>query len=85
MVDPLAAGAETPPCEGCPKVRLLEYLGSPGGQLISLVIDLDCAIQMGIDVPLREITYPEFILLRQLAEERQKFEAEEQKRAREKR
>jgi hypothetical protein len=84
MADPLAAGADTPPCEECPKVHLMDYLNSPGGYLISLVIDLDYAIQVGVHVPLSEITYPEFLLLRQLSEERQKFEAEEQKRVREK-
>jgi hypothetical protein len=82
MEDPLAAGQDTPPCAECPKVHLLDYLNSTGGQLISLVIDLDFAIQLGMDVPLSQITYPEFLMLRQLSEERHKFEAEEQKRAR---
>lgn len=85
MEDPLAEGMDTPPCEACPKVKLLDYLGSPGGHLISLVVDLDFAIQLGIDIPMSDITYPEFLLLRQLGEERQKFDAEEHKRAREKR
>jgi hypothetical protein len=52
-------------------------LESPGGQLISAVIDLDYALQAGVVVRLDEIPYTVFILLRQLSEERDKFQAEE--------
>jgi hypothetical protein len=73
---------DAPPCLACPLTLLREYLASPGGLLINLVVDLDYAIQSGIKVPLGEITYPEFLLLRQLTEERNKFEAEELKKRR---
>jgi hypothetical protein len=76
------ATADALPCEGCPLMLLNEYLESPGGRLISVVIDLDFSIQTGIPVRLDEITYPEFLVLRQLNEERQRFEVEEMKRAR---
>jgi hypothetical protein len=76
MEDPLA-GPEALPCTGCPQTLLQEYLASPGGQLISTVIDLDFAIQAGIQVSLDQIPYPEFLLLRQLAEERNKHQEEE--------
>jgi hypothetical protein len=74
--DPLA-GPSVLPCEHCPEVALSNYLASPSGQLILAVIDLDFALQAGITVTLPEIPYPMFLLLRQLADERDKYEAEE--------
>jgi hypothetical protein len=76
MLEPLA-GPTALPCEGCPEQALSDYLGSPGGQLISAVVDLDYALQAGVAVRLDEIPYTAFVLLRQLSEERDKFQAEE--------
>jgi hypothetical protein len=70
------------PCDLCPLLALREYLASPAGHLISVVIDLDYAIQTGIPVGLDQITYPEFLALRQLTEERNRFESEEIKKSR---
>ena len=53
------------------------HLQSPLGQLIGQAINLDFALQAGITITLSEITYPEFMLLRLLAEERQKHHQEE--------
>jgi hypothetical protein len=79
MIEPLA-GPEALPCPECPRTRLAEYLASPGGRLISVVIDLDFSLQAGIKVDLGEISYAEFLLLRQLIEERDKFQVEEMER-----
>jgi hypothetical protein len=76
MVEPLA-GPSALPCEHCPAQALREYLASPGGRIISVAIDLDFALQAGISITLAEIPYPLFLLLRQLAEERQRHELEE--------
>jgi hypothetical protein len=69
--------SEPSPCEECPLELLETYLASPQGLLIGHVIDLDFALQSGITVGLSEITYPEFLLLRQLADERGKHHQEE--------
>lgn len=76
MEDPLA-GTDALPCPHCPQQALTTFLGSPAGSLISVVIDLDFAIQAGLSVALTEITYPEFLLLRQLADERAQYEKEQ--------
>jgi hypothetical protein len=52
-------------------------LASPGGLLIQVVIDLDFALQTGVTLRLSDIPYPDFLLLRQLVEERDKFQTEE--------
>jgi hypothetical protein len=44
---------------------------------VGIVVDLDFAIQAGIGVGLDRITYPEFLLLRQLADERAAYEKEQ--------
>ena len=75
MEEPLA-GPTALPCDGCPSQALQEYLASPGGLLISTVTDLDFAMQAGAAVRLSDISYPEFLLLRQLVEERDKYQAE---------
>jgi hypothetical protein len=75
------AHAESPRCEECPLAQLDDYLGSPAGQLISQTIDLDFALQAGVNVSLQEITYPEFLLLRFLTEERNRFHEETMKKA----
>ena len=76
MTEPLA-GPGTLPCTGCPKEELRLYLGSPEGQLMSVVINLDFALQAGITVHLSQIPYPQFLLLRQLADERMQYEKEQ--------
>jgi hypothetical protein len=78
MQDPLA-GPEAFPCEKCPIQHLDEYLASPDGQLMSVVFDLDFALQSGMPVSLNQILFPEFLLLRQLADERAKYQIEEMK------
>jgi hypothetical protein len=45
--------------------------------LLQSVIDLDFAMQTGVAVTLNQIPYHAFLLLRQLAEEREAFQAEE--------
>jgi hypothetical protein len=52
-------------------------LASPGGLLLQVVIDLDFALQTGVTLRLSDIPYPDFLLLRQLVEERDKFQTEE--------
>ena len=76
MSEPLA-GPSALPCEGCPEQGLSDYLGSPGGQLISAAIDLDFALQAGMTVRMDDIPYTMFLLLRQLMEERGRYENEE--------
>ena len=80
--DPLA-GPDALPCSECPKEALRAYLESPGGQLVSVVINLDFALQAGITVPLSAIPYTEFLLLRQLADERMEYEKEQLKKRQE--
>ena len=74
-------GPGAAPCDVCPAQLLREYLSGPIGQLFQVTVDLDFAIQAGIQVRLSEISYPAFLLLRQLAEERSKFEQEQIKAA----
>lgn len=50
-----------------------EYLTSRAGQSILATIDLDFALQAGVAVSLSEISLPEFLRLRLLSEERNKF------------
>lgn len=75
MRDPFA-DANAAPCDGCPLALLDEYLATPAGRLISQTIDLDFALQAGVTVTLKDITYPEFLLLRFLSEERNRFQGE---------
>jgi hypothetical protein len=79
MADPLASALTAEPCDECPTIKLGEYLASPYGLRMSVVIDLDFALQVGFHLTLRDIDYRDFRLLRILAEERQKFEIEEMK------
>ena len=71
------AGPGALPCEGCPQQALQRYLTSPAGFLLQSVTELDFALQMGITITLEDTPYPMFVLLRQLAEERDKYQAEE--------
>jgi hypothetical protein len=75
------ATAESPRCMDCPLTLLDEYLAKGGGQLIGQVIDLDFALQAGVTISSSEITYQEFLLLRQLADERQRYQEETMKKA----
>jgi hypothetical protein len=70
---------DTPQCDECPSQLLDDYLQSPAGQLIAQTIDLDFALQAGVTVGLSEIRYPEFLLLRLLTEERNRFTTESMK------
>jgi len=79
MEDPLASGQEILPCEECPSLKLEEFIQGPYGQGIPVVIDLDFALQSGIQIPLAEISYREFRMLRLLTDERNKFEIEQMK------
>src|SRR4051812_26942570 len=72
-------GLNVEPCFECPAIRLEEYLASPRGQMISLAIDLDFAVQSGISVTLADMSYLDFLLLRILNEERNKYQIEEMK------
>jgi hypothetical protein len=80
MRDPYAS-SDALPCSECPAQLLDEYLASPGGRLISQTIDLDFALQTGVTLTLADISYPEFLLLRYLAEERNRFQEEEMHKA----
>ena len=71
---PVMANPE--PCDECPVLLLDDYLASTAGQLIARVIDLDFALQAGVTVRLDEIPFPEFLRLRLLSEERNKFHEE---------
>jgi len=79
-VDPYAR-PDSPRCEECPLTLLEPYIASGAGQLIAQVIDLDFALQTGVTVSSSEITFPEFLLLRLLAEERNRFHEEQMKKA----
>lgn len=65
------------PCKPCPEQLLSRYLGSAEGRMMLGVFDLDFALQMGFRVTLADITYPEFLILRQFCEERMKYETEQ--------
>lgn len=78
MADPFA-NANSPRCEECPILLLDDYLGSAAGQLIMQTGDLEFALQAGVTVTLKDITYPEFLLLRLLIQERNRFNEETMK------
>ena len=78
MADPFA-NANSPRCEECPILLLDDYLGSAAGQLIMQTGDLEFALQAGVTVTLKDITYPEFLLLRLLTQERNRFNEETMK------
>lgn len=78
MEDPYA-NAMTPPCEECPASKLDQYLASGRGQWIQAAVTLDFALQAGVSVSLREISYSEFQLLRLLTEERNRWQEETMK------
>lgn len=51
-------------------------MASPAGQLIHLTFDLEFALQAGVTISLHEISYPEFLLLRILTQERNRLLAD---------
>lgn len=53
---------------------------TPMGGAITAAIDLDFAVNHGITIPLSDLTYMQFRLLRIISEERGRFEEEEMKR-----
>ena len=69
------------PCDECPPALLDSYLATPAGQLILQTIELDFALQAGVHIGLDDISYPEFLLLRTLTEERNRHREEEMKKA----
>lgn len=79
MLDPFA-NANSPACDGCPALLLDEHLDrTEQGRMVKQVISLDFALQAGLTVTLHDITYPEFLLLRFLSDERNRFQEERQK------
>jgi hypothetical protein len=80
MRDPFA-NPNSPACDECPLSMLDEYLATPAGRWISQTIDLDFALQAGVTVSLKDIAYPEFLLLRFLSEERNRYHEEEMRKA----
>ncbi len=82
MRDPFAT-RDSAACDGCPLVLLDEYMATGSGRLISQAIDLDFALQVGVSISLSDIRYPEFVLLRYLSEERNRYQSEAQERPKE--
>jgi hypothetical protein len=76
LEDPLADSAALP-CSECPLALLNRYLESPRGRLLLVVAELESALEARIQVPLNQVSYLEFRLLRLLREERGRFEREE--------
>ena len=76
MEDP-EAGPDALPCSECPLMLLEEYLVSPKGQLLSVIVDLDFVGQTRMEAWFEPIGYLEFQRLRQLTEERDKYQAEQ--------
>lgn len=69
----------TDPCEGCFQVRLDRLLEHGRGELVRNILDLDFALQAGVNVSFDEISYFEFMLLRILTDERNKYQEEQMK------
>lgn len=77
MRDP-AADSSARPCDGCPEKLLATYLDETvQGLRIRQTVDLDHAVQAGVSISLSDITYAEFLLLRYLNEERNRYQAEQ--------
>lgn len=71
------------PCTACPGLRLdlcLQF--TEAGRLVRSAMEIDWASKCGIQIRMEDVSYPEFLRLRMLAEERQKFELEERERQR---
>jgi hypothetical protein len=67
------------PCAACPLELLNRTLASGVWRVVSTLVDVDFALQVGIRVDLERLTYLEFALLRIFTEERKRFENEESK------
>ena len=80
MLEPLA-DSDSPRCEECPLTLLDDYLRSTSGMLVQQTIDLDFALQAGMSISLAEVTFPEFLWLRLLGEERNRFHEETMRKA----
>lgn len=73
--------ADTPPCPECPRLRLDQCLQfTEAGRLVRAALELDWATKCGIQIRMEDVSYPEFLRLRMLAEERQALEAEQAER-----
>jgi hypothetical protein len=75
MENPFAT-ADSERCEDCPLSALEDYLESAAASSIAATITLDFALRAGVTVTLAEISYPEFLRLRLLAEERDRYQEE---------
>jgi hypothetical protein len=75
MADPFA-GASSARCEECPLTLLESYLGTGAGQTLLQTIDLEFALQAGVTIHLEDIGFRDFLLLRFLAEERNRYQGE---------
>jgi hypothetical protein len=74
-------GGNAEPCEECPVSRLDAYLESPKGGVVGAAIDLDFALQAGVAISRSEITYAEFLWLRLLTEERNRYHEEQMRKS----
>lgn len=82
-VCPEAYAAPDLPCEECPRERLDACVQfTSAGQLVSAALDLDWATNCGLHVTLSDVTYTEFVCLRILEEERERYRKEQQDRER---
>lgn len=69
------------PCEECPRVRLDQHMAhTVQGRVLKRALDLDWARRVGIQLRMSEVSYHEFLILRLLQEERDKFEKEDMER-----
>lgn len=78
MRDPLA-GADAEACDECPAALLAAYMDTVAGHRIKSANDLLFALELGVSISQSEIQYPEFVLLRILTEERNRFHSEDQR------
>lgn len=65
----------------CPQVKLDSYLEHGYGHLIRNVLDIDFALQIRMEVPLQRVNYFEFLLLRILNDERNRYQEEQMKKS----
>jgi hypothetical protein len=49
------------------------------GRMVSQAMNIDFALKAGVALRLSDIPYPEFLLLRQILEERERFQVDEMK------
>ena len=82
MLNEGLAGPDALPCPLCPALLLRQYLESAAGRVIFNVLELDFALQAGLTVTLDQLSYPEFLVLRVLNEERVRLQKEELDKAR---